>query len=304
MELSQVDPNLGAVFYTVDQTSLARPRFQRNDQCLECHASAKTMGVPGHVLRSFATESDGTVNLTDGIGEVTDATPLSNRWAGWYVTGTHGDQIHRGNLIGKAAFERQNLTPNYNGNKTNLTSLVDLKRYQTGFSDVVALMVLEHQTHLQNFITRLNYEAATSLAQYGHLNYLKNKIDALARAMIFSQETALTNPVAGVSGFSDWFEQQGPRDKKKRSLRDFDLHDRLFKYRCSYLIYSEAFNALPASVKEQVYRKIWEALDDKSTYPEMAKISTEIRRATREILIQTKEDFVESLHAREINAEN
>jgi hypothetical protein len=105
IEVSVADPKLGAVFYTVDQTA-EKPRLTRNNQCLECHASAKTMGVPGHLVRSFATDESGVVDLSSGTSQVNHRTPLEERWGGWYVTGTHGQQTHRGNLIGRAAFER------------------------------------------------------------------------------------------------------------------------------------------------------------------------------------------------------
>jgi hypothetical protein len=106
IEASEADPKLGAVFYTFDQ-SQPKPRFVRNDQCLECHASAKTMGVPGHVVRSFATDDNGIVDLNSGVSQVNHRTPFQERWGGWYVTGTHGAQTHRGNLVGKEALARQ-----------------------------------------------------------------------------------------------------------------------------------------------------------------------------------------------------
>ncbi|NUP99484.1 MAG: hypothetical protein HUU35_06485 [Armatimonadetes bacterium] len=104
LELTSVDPQLGAVFYTLEQKPSVQPRFIRTDQCLECHASSKTMGVPGHVIRSFQTDETGLVNLASGISPINHRTPLAERWGGWYVTGTHGAQIHRGNLIGPEAF--------------------------------------------------------------------------------------------------------------------------------------------------------------------------------------------------------
>ena len=107
MEISVADPKMGGVFYTIEQQKLERPVFKRTDQCLECHASTKSMGVPGHLVRSFATDEDGVVDLITGTSQVNHRTPFEERWGGWYVTGTHGDQIHRGNLIGKKAFERQ-----------------------------------------------------------------------------------------------------------------------------------------------------------------------------------------------------
>ena len=120
LEVSMADPKMGGVFYTLSQAKTNKPTFARTDQCLECHASSKTMGVPGHLLRSFMTDSVGVADLKTGLSEVNHRTPLSDRWGGWYVTGTHGSQTHRGNLIGESAFERQTKEPNYLGNLTDL----------------------------------------------------------------------------------------------------------------------------------------------------------------------------------------
>ena len=100
LELATVDPKLGWVFYTLEQAEVEKPKFVRTDQCLECHASAKTMGVPGHLVRSFATDDDGVVDLATGTSLVNHRTPLEERWGGWYVTGTHGNQLH--SAFGKA----------------------------------------------------------------------------------------------------------------------------------------------------------------------------------------------------------
>ena len=32
------------------------------------------------------------------------------------------------------------------------------------------------------------------------------------------------------------------------------------RYPCSYMIYSDAFDALPAAAKDQVYRRLWQVL--------------------------------------------
>ena len=96
LEVASVDPKLGAVFYTLEQKESARPRFVRTDGCTECHASAKTMGVPGLLARSFQTDENGMVDLLTGVDSVNHRTPLADRWGGWYVTGTHGAQVHRG----------------------------------------------------------------------------------------------------------------------------------------------------------------------------------------------------------------
>lgn len=291
MEVSVADPKLGGVFYSLEQKKVDRPFFRRNDQCLECHASSKSMGVPGHLMRSFATDDDGVVDLNSGTSQVNDRTPFAERWGGWYVTGTHGQQTHRGNLIGKAAFERQEKEPNFAGNCTNLARYFPVEKYESPHSDIVALMVLEHQAHMHNYIARLNYEATLALKTYGHVNYLRSIVEGFVQYMLFAEEAPLTAPVKGTSNFQQIFENLGPKDSKGRSLREFDLQTRLFKYPCSYLIYSESFDALPKPVKEKVYARLYEVLSGRDQSDPYERLTTETRRAIVEILRETKKDL-------------
>lgn len=293
LEFTSVDPRLGGVFYTLEQNPKSKPRFVRTDACVECHASGKTMGVPGHLVRSFATDESGVVDLTTGTSLVNHRTPFEERWGGWYVTGRHGVQTHRGNLIGKEAFDRQEKEPNYLGNITDLSRFFDVGNYLTPYSDIVALMVMEHQTHMHNFLTRLQYEAMIALQMYGHVNYLKTASEAFLRYLLFTEEAPLKAPVSGATPFSAQFAQEGPKDHLGRSLRQFDLQTRLFKYPCSYLIYSEAFDALPDKLRERIYQRLFDVLTGKDTSADFAGMAPADRRAILEILIETKKGLPE-----------
>lgn len=289
LEVTEVDPKLGAVFYTLENRDGNGAKLQRNDQCLECHASAKSMGVPGHLVRSFVTDKDGVVDLITGVSQVNHRTPFEERWGGWYVTGTHGKQFHRGNLFGKEEFERQKT--NFRGNLTELNEFFRVADYPEKGSDLVSLLVLEHQTHMHNFITRYNFEAVMALKQYGHVRYMNSITDAFVKYLLFTEEAPLTEPVKGSSKFAEEFARNGIRDSKGRSLRDFDLQTRIFKYPCSYLIYSEAFEGLPREAKERIYAKLWDVVSGKNETEAFAKLNSETRQAIREILIDTKKDL-------------
>lgn len=291
LEMSAVDPKLGAVFYTLEQKPAAKPKFVRTDQCLECHASSKSMGVPGHLVRSFVTDERGIVDLVSGISPVNHRTPLSDRWGGWYVSGTHGDQTHRGNLIGKAAFARQEKEPNWKGNVTDLSEFFAPARYPNSHSDIVALMVFEHQTHMHNFLTRMHYAATIALNQYGHVNYLNSVIEAFLKYLLFVEEVPLTAPIRGTSGFAESFATQGPKDKYGRSLRQLNLQTRLFEYPCSYLVYSDAFKQLPDPLKDRIYKRLWEVLTGTGKNSDFAKIPPEVRQVLQEILADTLPDL-------------
>ena len=291
MEVSAVDPKLGGIFYALEQTEVSKPQLRRDAQCLSCHGGAKSLGVPGHFVRSIGTDETGELDTQNEISIITHRTPLIDRWAGWYVTGTHGNQTHRGNLIGPAAFERQLKEPNYLGNVTDLSRFFDVKMYPGTGSDIVALMVLEHQAHMHNYITRLNYETQIMLKMYGHIRYLRSQVDAFLRYLLFTEEAPLTGPISGNPEFVKDFLGHGPRDRQGRSLRDFDLQTRLFKYPCSFLICSPAFDNLPNPMREHLLKKLYDILSGADSSPDFAKLRAEDRTAILEILRETKPDL-------------
>ncbi len=81
--------------------------------------------------------------------------------------------------------------------------------------------------------------------------------------MLFVDEAPLGDKIRGSSGFTEKFAAEGPFDAKGRSLRQFDLQRRLMRYPCSYMIYSEAFDALQVEAKEAIYSRMWQILEGK-----------------------------------------
>jgi len=310
LEISAVDPKLGTVFYTLDQYEQEKPRFTRQtDSCLICHSSSRTDGVPGHVVRSLFVDHSGQPVLSAGSNTVDHTTPLSDRWGGWYVTGKHGDQNHLGNLIISG---RDVPRPVENEQGQNVTELADrfaVERYTSPHSDIVALMVLEHQAMVHNRLTRANYAARQAL----HYETMMNKAlgepadrrlesttrriqsagDDLVEAMLMVDEAKLKAPIEGTSGFAKKFSQQGPRDRRGRSLRDFDLRQKMFKYPCSYLIYSRAFDELPDEMRDYVWRRLWQVLAENEDAETFVHLSAEDKRAIVEIIHETKRGLPE-----------
>jgi hypothetical protein len=288
MEVSAVDPKLGGMFYSIEQEKRRKASIVRNQECLQCHVSARTMGVPGHFVRSVQTDGGGEIKSGSDAGEITHCAPLEQRWGGWYVTGQHGAQSHLGNLIGASAFERHTSERSFRGNLDDLTQLIDTSKYLSPHSDIVALMVLEHQLHMHNYITRLNYETRLMMSAYGHIRYLDNQVNAFLRYLLFTEETPLTAPVHGDPRFVAQFVAQGPRDGKGRSLRDLDMQTRMFKYPCSFLIYSEAFDNIPEPMHDHLLKRLHAILTDVDKDPQFAKLSSADREAILEILRETK----------------
>jgi hypothetical protein len=300
VEISALDPKLGAVFYTLNQVESRRPRFERQmNLCLRCHDSYSLTGggVPRYILGSGFTDKQGDLVSHEGWHLTTDQTPLSRRWGGWYVTGTHGSQVHMGNLIAKDAVDAARMDLRLGANLTDLGELMDTSTYLGKHSDIVALMVIEHQVHVQNLITRVNYDTRTALHNEQTLNkelgrdqdyrspttlkQIESIAEPLVRAMLFVDEAP----------FSEEFVAQGPRDEQGRSLRQLDLTERLFRYPCSYLIYSQAFDTLPELTKKYIYGRLREVLGGQDRNEEFAHLSDADRKAIREILEETKADF-------------
>jgi hypothetical protein len=305
LELSVADPQLGAVFYTLDQEKSVKPRLTRQvDNCLLCHGTGQTRGVPGHFIRSVYTDSVGYPVLAMGTHRIDHSSPISHRWGGWYVTGTHGEQEHRGNLIVSGKQEREPVDNTAGHNVTDLTSRLKTSAYLSPHSDLIALMVLEHQTEAHNLLTRASFQAREALYSEAKLNKelgeeeghrwdstntrINSSCEALVKYLLFCDEAPLTSPMKGTSTYAADFVARGPRAADGRSLRDFDLQRRLFKYPCSYLIYSHSFDELPAEARSLVYRRLWEVLSGTDQTKAFAHLTEADRQAIREILIATK----------------
>ena len=97
--------------------------------------------------------------------------------------------------------------------------------------------------------------------------------------------------ISGTSGFESEFQNRGPRDSQGRSLRDLDLNQRLFRYPCSYLIYSPAFDGLPDEVRGRVLAQLNDILQGRNDSEQYAHLSSQTRRDILEILRETKPEF-------------
>jgi len=305
LELSASDPQLGTVFYTLSQYENSRPRFVRKTfECTQCHAGSMTQGVPGHIMRSVYPGPDGMPVFREGTYRSDHSSPFEERWGGWYVTGAHGKMRHMGNLIFRQGDNARNLNRDRGANADDLGRWFDTDPYLTPHSDIVSLMVLEHQAKMHNLITRAQFEGRITGRDARVMNRMlerketfqsdstKRRYESSAKRlvdyMLFVDELPLEDKIKGSTDFQIEFSQAGPRDSKGRSLRDFDLERRIFKYPCSYLIYSDSFEALPRPVLDVVYQRLWDILTGKEESKEYAHLNGEDRRAILEILLETR----------------
>ncbi|QEG36758.1 hypothetical protein [Bythopirellula goksoeyrii] len=308
LEISTVDPQLGAVFYTLEQKAAAKPTLvQDRGQCIVCHASSRTADVPGHLVRSVYPAPSGQPYFGAGTFTTDDRSPFHERWGGWYVTGTHGKERHMGNVVVQGKDDPEELDREAGANVTDLSELLNTSPYLASHSDIVALMVLEHQTRMHNLITRANFETRAAC----HYDRIMNKalerpldqrsesterriaavVEKLIDGLLFVDEYPLNDPIEGSSTFSQEFSEIGPQDSQGRSLRQLDLSQRLMKYPCSYLIYSEPFAGIPVATQEQIYRRLYDILSGTDTNEKYAHLTSADRRAILEILRETKTDL-------------
>ncbi|MFN0119558.1 MAG: hypothetical protein ACKV2V_03545 [Blastocatellia bacterium] len=319
LEIAAVDPQVGGVYYTLEQDNPAPQPFVRQDTCMRCHVSPNTRFIPGYFVRSILPEGflEGVTNITTMITDHTS--PFSERWGGWYVTGTHHENGHLGNMPLPGDGNHGNPEQLSGGSLTSLARKVDLTGYAAPHSDIVAMMVLAHQTQMQNLMVYVEYETNMALAAdeetaragkiaKGQISAAARwriglAVDELLRYMLFADEAPLHGEVKGTSGYAEQFMARGPRDQGGRSLRDFDLQRRMFRYPLSYQIYTAAFDALPAPALDILYRKLWEGLGGETRDKAFAALSAADRRAILEILTDTKKNLPDYFYGNRGRAE-
>jgi len=289
IEVASQDPQRGVIFYALEPGTVG-PQLRRRDDCLSCHYSYSTAGVPGMLVRSY-----------EQFG-VDHTIPIDKRWGGWYVTGASGSIPHLGNTdvtqlaLGHATTARLNWP--------SLDGKFDTAGYLSTHSDIVALMVFEHQMHLMNLLTRIGWEARVAEARRSNTAprfeppgtddqpiAMEDAASEVVDYMLFAGEAPLGDEIRGSSGFRERFEHQGPFDRQGRSLRQFDLHRRLMRYPLSYMIYSPLFEGLPGAAKDAIYRRLWQVLSGSARSPLYGKLSLDDRRAIVEILKDTSSDL-------------
>jgi hypothetical protein len=295
LEFAAHDPQQGVVFYTLDQQRVDKPVIDRRDFCLSCHNANSTLDVPGMLVRSLATSATGTTLPRFGNYVSDHRSPFDERWGGYYVTGQHGAMKHLGNRL---IADRNNPDALVTAETTNLTSLEGrfaTEHYLSPQSDIVALLVFEHQMRMINLITRVGWDARVLAAQQRDVeSALSASVNELVGYLLFVDERPLPAPVKGTTRFAERFSSEGPRDSRGRSLRQLDLSTRLVRYPCSYMIYSDAFDALPGVAKSAIYRRVQQVLSGADTASRYSRLSANDRRAVVEILRDTKKGLPDS----------
>lgn len=306
LEIATTDPQLGLVYYRFDlRRGPDPPRLHRDNDCLSCHAGPHTRKWPALMIRSVFPDASGEPIARAGSFLTDHTSPLAERWGGWYVTGQHGTARHMGNMIALPDGNEFILDREAGANVNRLDDWIQVSRYPRPDSDIVALMVLEHQVMMHNLLVEgalrtrrwLHYQQAlqqelgetvTEQPTGTALLVIETETRRILDGLLFFTEAPL--PDGGVAGHSDFpiaFRANRRADSRGRSLKDLNLITRIFEYRCSYMIHSEAFASLPAPLMSSVYRALRHGLNASEPAAPFKHLDRKERRAIAEILTAT-----------------
>lgn len=287
LEFATFDAERGNVFYAIDLDTPGPLKVeQHTSACTSCHGSAPRARM---VVESVYPMANGAPFISLGTIEpllVDHRTPFTERWGGWYVTGTHGAMKHRGNSLPPDEFKPLDLSGP--GNITTLRGMLDVSNYPLPTSDLISLMVFEHQMHVTNAIAKLNRIVRREERVTGGVGPV---VEEVVQALFWSGEAKLESPIRGASGFRENYEargvNEGRADAQGRSFYQFDLTRRMMRYPFSPLIYTPIYDALPLEARKLVAARLLEVLNGEGGEA-FQHLSPQDLAAIREILDATK----------------
>lgn len=285
IEIAVADPVEGTQFYMLPQSGENAGRLlQQQDNCLRCHHGGRTEGVAGHIAQSVIVGKAGEPRGIATNNRIDHTTPLAERWGGWYVTGTHSNVVHLGNYLSTDLLPKKPTEVHDGVNLTDVSDRFDASFYLVADSDIVAMLIREHQTRAHNLLSKVVDEAQFRPGKT--TKELDEALDHFARYVLFIDEAELPGPIEGTTKFAEKFQELGPFDSQGRSLRQLELNSRLLRFRCSYLVYSESFRRLPETIRLRFWQRFLAVLKDSAM-----GIANEDSDAIREILLDTVPEF-------------
>jgi hypothetical protein len=303
-EVSVFDAKLGTTFYLLDQHATKdEPLLERSGDCLLCHSRHEH--TPSLRTRTIFPDANGEPLSGSGSSNIAPSTPLAERWGGWYVTGTKAPFEHRGNLTGKKIDDFEGPTAQPTRNLLSLEGVVDTRRYLLKTSDVVPLLMHDHQVHVHNVLSTANQDARIALHRWPAMREIlglpanappqgscvvvfDSQAEKILDALLCRDEAAW--PEEGIQSdgvFAAAYAKTRKPEPKGRSLRDLNLETRLFRYRCSPLIYSQSFATLPKELHDIVLLRLSSGLRAFPPSPSFGHLPDDERAAIHEILSAT-----------------
>jgi hypothetical protein len=268
IEAVAVDPQLGPIFYAFNPQDArdARRTFVREKTCLRCHGGTFSRDIPALFERSVLAPEEDEPESGENADRVDDTTPFERRWGGWYVTGYDGTESHRG---------------------VELSNRFAQGKYLTTSSDVVALLVFQHQLAMHNSLTRAAQNCRRAPGQAGANDVLDRSAEDVVDHLLFRGAAPLPAGITGSESFRSAFAAGALRGAKGDALKDLSLHGRLFANRCSFLIYAESFTALPWPLKDRIFARLAAALRDGDLRGRYAYLEKDEKRRIAEVLNDT-----------------
>ena len=305
LELGVTDKNLGTVFYTLDQKKMGKPRFERDDTCLSCHASSRTDYEPGFLVRSIFPDKSGEIISRAGGEQVDHTTPINLRWGGWFVTADKFISPHRGNAVTVEKDNDFSLKSIPAKTTVDLQQFLNPENYLAKTSDVQALMVMEHQVKMQNILTSTKFRVMHALHNERIINkalkemgrrqmtskIISNAATEVLDYMLFVDELSLKKiSIKGTDSFLKSFKKESPKTTKGDSLTDFVFKNRISKYPCSWLIYCDSFIGLPIELKSEVLSRLKKILTEKEIDDKYIHLR-QTRAQIHQILMETHKSY-------------
>lgn len=305
LEVGVADKNLGAVFYTFPQKKVEKPKFNRDNSCLSCHASGRTEDEPGFFIRSVYPDKLGEPIGRAGESRVEHSTPIEERWGGWYVTHNGAKPLHRGNGVAEkdGPFE---IFPKPANKLKDLAQFFDSEKYLAQTSDIQSLMLLEHQVKMHNILTATKFRTLHALHSEKVINevlhesgrreqterILQNAATEILDYLLFESEVELNEgEISGDAAFQrDFTDFFAPKEPGGKALSELSFESKMTKYPCSWLIYSDSFSGLPKELKEIVINQLIKILTDENL-PDKYIHLRKTRKDIHQILLATHADY-------------
>ena len=162
------------------------------------------------------------------------------------------------------------------------------------------LLLFNHQIEGHNLLMEARY-------RYRHLEYQKETLgkpvsrdakgydrffERFVDYLLFKDEASLEgHTVSRNPEFEAAFRENRRSAKDDLSLKDFNLEDRIFEHRLSYLIDSRSFAEAPQGMKNEVYRRRWPILSAEDPPAGYEYFDPGERQRIVQILRETKDDL-------------
>lgn len=293
VEIIAADPEMGPMFYVFNRLRPGGPvpDVQRSTKCMNCHAGNATRRLPGLIAESLLVSRAGSSLETFRRDVQGHQIPLELRFGGWHLTGQHNLSHHKANVMGIPQNGKNELSPVEPGQYS------DLSLHLLPTSDILPHLIHEHQMGFEN---RLVY-AIYTMRQLKNDNKglfgsaakaeIEERAQELARYITFADEAKFPGKgITGDAAFTKDFLSDRRTTKAGLSLKDLDMKTRIFKHRCSYMLYTDTWKEAPKDLKERVYYHMALYLRDQPDALH-AHLAPGERVAIRSILKETMNDL-------------